>query len=343
MKRLKLQWFRDTWKWTVVGGIQASLGLIIILLVGCSTVSNPMSPPIGANPNMDNRSLHTSAAGKELAAAKRQFQAGDYSHVIPRLQDIAAKYPNADAGIEARYWLGLTYYNINGLDNATKYFKSYLKIDPNGEFAEESQAYLDGLTTKVEERNTQGKPLGELIEEIREKTEKEPDELALQLQLADLYWLNAQFEESGHIYRKILGHWPEFENDSTIRNRMDQNEAGVWIVLTPNEVLRREAERHPLAIFNTNSFRSGRYYDDNRTALHNKYNVSGQVLNRGTRSLSNVRIQITIYNIQNVVYEVKTISLGNLRPGDTRAFSTQFSQFDTIENVQRYECVAYYD
>ena len=341
MKRVNVQVGRGVSQGVV--SVTAFL-LVSLVLVGCSTLSpSPLLPPVGANPNMENVALHSSAASKELAAARRQFQAGDYSHVIPRLQDIAAKYPKAAAGIEANYWLGLTYYNINGLDNATKYFQAYLDADPDGEFAEDSQTYLDGMTTNVEQRLVNGKPLGDLIVEVRQKAEEEPGELALQLQLADLYWMNAQYEESGLIYQQVLARWPELEKDSTIRNRMDKNTAGVWVVLTPNEVLLREAERDPLVIFNTNSFRSGRYSGRNRTGLNNRYNVSGQLMNRGSEALSNVRVQVTIFDIQNVVYEVKTVGLGTLRPGDSRAFSVQFSQFDTIENVQRYACVAFYD
>ena len=39
-------------------------------------------------------------------------------------------------------------------------------------------------------------------------------------------------------------------------------------------------------------------------------------------------------------YDTTTVSVGRLNPGEIRAFSVRFSNFDNIENINRYECVA---
>jgi hypothetical protein len=87
------------------------------------------------------------------------------------------------------------------------------------------------------------------------------------------------------------------------------------------------------------SFRSGRYEDWNATARERYYNVAGQAVNRSGHPLEDARITVTIYGMGQMVYDTQTASLGTLQPGETRAFSVQFSKFDNIFNVTHHECV----
>ena len=53
-----------------------------------------------------------------------------------------------------------------------------------------------------------------------------------------------------------------------------------------------------------------------------------------------VQIVVTVYGFGNMVYDTNTIHIGRMNPGEIRAFSSRFSNFDNIEEVQRYECMA---
>jgi hypothetical protein len=55
--------------------------------------------------------------------------------------------------------------------------------------------------------------------------------------------------------------------------------------------------------------------------------------------LYGVQVFVTIYGFGNVVFDTSTINIGRLNPGETRAFSVRFSNFDNIENVRRHEAV----
>jgi hypothetical protein len=107
--------------------------------------------------------------------------------------------------------------------------------------------------------------------------------------------------------------------------------------LSPAEVERRQIQAQPLAVTNTAAFKSG---EDlfTRTALF--YSVTGQVVNRSDSVLYGVQVIITIYGFGNVVNDTTTVSIGRLNPGEIRAFSVRFSNFENIENINRYECVA---
>jgi hypothetical protein len=44
-----------------------------------------------------------------------------------------------------------------------------------------------------------------------------------------------------------------------------------------------------------------------------------------------------------MVYDTRTIHIGNLNSGQARPFSAQFVNFDNIENIDHYDYTAYYD
>jgi tetratricopeptide (TPR) repeat protein len=295
-------------------------------------------------PNPSDTAFDGSEANNELAAAQRMIRAGDYSSVITRLKPIVEKYPSTPAGIEARHFLGLAYYQIGGYRDAMSYFEDYLKLAPTGKYAELSRQYVASLTDEGrKKRQTQ-----DLVEsrgaELQNKIAQDPRDLASQLELADLYWKNSQYKEAGDVYAKALAQWPNLQNDVTIRQRMAPAPGGGFTVQSPAEVLRKNAEADPLVLFNMRTFHSGRSGPAVTAQLKDYvYNVSGQVANRGSETLHNVQVIVTIYGFGSIVYDAPTYNIGTLKPNETRVFSVQSTNFDNIDNVDRYECTTTYD
>jgi hypothetical protein len=112
------------------------------------------------------------------------------------------------------------------------------------------------------------------------------------------------------------------------------------MIVTPSEIERRSIENRPLLITNTNYFRSG---EDLITRESRFYVVSGQAHNRSDSILYGVQVHVTIYGFGNVIYDTATVNIGRLHPGEQRAFSIRFSNFDNINNVARYECIGTFD
>lgn len=310
-------------------------------VAGCASTPESLTPPVGNNPNPSNTMANGGSAAKELAVAQRMIHAGDYSQVIPRLMHVVSKYPETTAGIEAKYFLGFTYYQIGGYRDALAYFNEYLALAPEGRYAELGREYVAGLSDAVDggiER------LQERIEAAQERAAVDPTQFANQLELADLYWKNRQYNEAGELYKSIVKQWPQLETDATIRQRLERAPDGSFVVLTPEEVQRRYAEAEPLLIINDSSFRSGKYSGwHNLTGRDMYYNVSGQAVNRGGTTLQNVQVIVTIYGLGHLVYDTKTVGIGRLRPGEMRAFSVRFDNFDNLENVNRYEITGLFD
>lgn len=339
-------------QWYARGAWQRHLRLLPVFAVALSLLllAGGCASSLGASGTSPTRhytdepgAKSSGAALTELTAAQRMIRSGNYSMVIPKLQHIIQSYPETNAGVEARYFLGLSYYQIGGFRDALNYFSEYRAAAPEGKYAELCQEYIDGLTEQaggeVDDAQVRAR-----IQAAQERVQLMPETFAHQLELADLYWKDGQYDKAGEIYRGILDHWPQLETDATIRTRIERGPDGRYIVLTPSEVARRYAEADPLVIINTRWYRSGSHRGWTSSSGRDYfYHVSGYATNRGSDTLRNVRVHVTLYGFGSLVYEVKTVSIGQLRPGEERAFSVRFDNFDNIENIDRYECVGEFD
>ncbi len=294
------------------------------------------SSPMGRGPVSETRATDGYAASKQLAEAKRMVKGGEYSLVIPRLQQLTSQFPGDPAAIEARYYLGLSYYNIGGYGEAVQNFKEYAELAPQGENAASAKEYVQRMTESAPSTPTE---VNDKIRDALARAEAKPDDAAIKMELANLYWDAGRYAEAGKIYETLLAKWPNLMNDTVVRTRVAREKDGTLTVLSPQEAERRYREQEPLQIFNVSSFRSGRFDNWNATASEKYYNVAGQAVNRGEHPLDDVRVTVTIYGMGQMVYDTQTVSLGSLQPGETRAFSVQFSKFDNIFNVTRHECV----
>lgn len=273
------------------------------------------------------------AASRELSAAQRMVKAGEYSSAVPRLEHIIQKYPNDIAGIEARFFLGKAYYSISAFSDALRLLNEYLALMPEGPYAEEALV-LTGRLQNPQDLSEVDKR----ISELRKISLETPEELAPKLELADLLWTSGRYEEALPIYEDLLKRWPGLKSDMIVRQRIAFDASGTILALTPDEIDRRNREEEPLKLYNISAFKSGRYEGWPATAKEKYYNVSGIAVNQSDQPLDDVYVTITIYGLGQMVYETQRVYLGTLPPGEKRPFSAQFSRFDTLENIVRYEC-----
>ncbi|MBI2422391.1 MAG: outer membrane protein assembly factor BamD [Candidatus Hydrogenedentes bacterium] len=312
---------------------------VLLACLGCVTSQDNFAP-LDAAPasDLDGTLNSNSAAASELSEAQRLIRAGDYSTAIPRLMKIVQVYPNSTAGVDSRYFLGVAFYKIGGTRDASAHFSKYLELAPEGRYAQLSKDYVRGfLTTGPQAEKAERKDRIEALESI--------DDAALlpeKLELANLYWENTEYEKAGEIYFQLLAAWPRLENDRIVRTRLERQPDGTLVLLTPAEVNRRYNDQEPLLVHNTNAYRSGKYQGYGRHLVDTVYNVTGEVVNRSVENVWNVRLVVTIYGLGQKIYETKTIDVGNLAAAQSLPFSVTFTQFDNIENVQRFECKAYY-
>ncbi len=322
--------FRTTLRrWAFVPALAA------ILVAGCTTPRT--TSPVTATPVTKNRVLNARGAGKEVEEARRMIKAGDYSIVIPRLQHTMSKYPRSVAALDARYFLGITYYKIGSYRDAIDIFEEYLRLAPKGRYAAEGRDYVARLTDEYQRKFLTAEKIDARIRALHEKLEADPDKFEYQWALADLLWKRGNYGKAARLYMNIVKQHPEYANDATVTGRVDVLPNGQYIVLTPVEMERRQIERQPVEVVNVNSFRGAREFYTGETLY---FVVTGQVINRSDSVLYGVQVIATLYGFGNVVYDTNTFGIGRLNPKETRAFSIRFANFEDIENISKYECVA---
>lgn len=316
-----------------MGGLVAMAFVAGSVLTGCAT-SRSVSPAELVPVKMPFQGER--AAKKEVEDARKQIEAGDASAVIPLLLETINKYPNTKAATEGRYWLGRAYYEIGGYRDSMEMFSEYVKLAPEGTYSAECKEYLAKVGSEYGAKFPSPEELDKQISEMNKRVEAYPGDLDGRMKLADLLWLRGDYPKAGAVYKGLVSENPNYANDEKVAARVQFLPNGEYVLLTPAELQRREAEAKPLVVINTSNFQSGR---DLFTRESNYYAVTGQVVNRGDSVLYGVQVIITLYGVGNTIYDTTTVSIGRMNPKEIRAFSVRFSNFENIENVNRYECV----
>ena len=300
-------------------------GCLALMVSGCTTLN------AGRTSSLEERS-----AARDLDQIVRMIAEGNTSAVLPRLEQIMTLYPQSNAAIEARYWLGLTHFKLGSYRSAMNALDEYQRFAPQGEHVADCKKLLAQMADTYSKQFASLEELDAKIQAVQKEMKEKPGDVSSEMALANLYWVRGDYPKAAALYVEIVTKHPENAQDGVIKSRMEFNPNGQYTVLTPSELQRRQAQAQPLVILNTASFQSGR---DSFTQKNRYYAVTGQAVNRGENALYGVELNITIYGVGNVVFDTRTVNIGRLNPGEIRAFSTRFDNFENIENVSRYECV----
>ena len=276
------------------------------------------------------------AAARDLEQVVHMVDQGDTFAVIPRLEQIMTRYPQSRSAMEARYWLGITHFKLGSYRSATNSLEEYQRLAPQGAHRAECQKILAQMADFYSKEFGSKAEMDARIQSLKKETETKPDDIASRMTLANLLWIRGEYAQAATLYEALVTQYPDKKNDGIIASRMEFKPDGSYTVLTPAELQRRQAQAQPLVVVNTSSFRSGR---DSFTQQNRYYAVTGQAVNRGEDVLYGVEVGITLYGFGNVVFDTRTVNIGRLNPGEIRAFSTRFDNFENAENINRYECV----
>jgi len=280
------------------------------------------------------------AGARTVAEARKSIEAGDTTIVIPRLLHVISNSPESKNAMDARYWLGVAYMKIDSYRDAMDMFQEYQRLAPEGAYAAQASDHLGQLKRIYDEKYQTAEEMNAEVRVLADKVAADPSDTELNMQFAETLWKRGDYDSAAAIYYRVIRQDPALARDPRVSGKVEQLASGEFIVLTPSEVQRREVERQPLWVFNTASFKSGK---DLLTREPLYFAVTGQVVNRGASVLYGAQVVITIYAFGNMVYDTNTVHIGRLNPGEVRAFSARFSNFDNIDEVNRYDCVATFD
>ena len=316
----------------------------LLLSVACLVFSACATPrfasPHGERLAESNSLLDRQPARKELGAAENLLKSGNPYSAIPRLLRAINKYPESRAGIDARFVLGRTYYEVNSFALAHDSLSRYLERAPGGQYAAEAREMITRLEQDARERYPTRESIEPQAQALRAEIAKGNGTAGTHTALADLLWRQKRYEESAEAYLEAITLFPDLASDEVLRRRVEIGEDGTYTILTPDEVMRRDRESNPLRIFNVTAFPAQR---NRRTLAYTRYVVAGQVTNWSSSPLRNVEVHVTLYGFANAVYDTRTQRFGTLQPGQSRAFSLRFANFDDLNRIDRYECVGTYE
>jgi len=288
----------------------------------------------------------TTQTSPELDAAYRDMRDGKYTQAASRYLLILQQNEDRLEGLqEARFRLGECYYNMRSYLEAGVQFQRYLADYPQGAFAAEAKQYLEKLRGIEEEKRQQEElrkqEIRARLEHWREIARRDPRNADAALQVGHALWDLQEYEEAGREYLRAVLLDENNRLDPLVAARMEFHEDGTATVLTPEEQERLERERNPIQIFNTHAYKGGGR--DLFTSGRRYYIVTGQVVNRSSRTVRNVTIIITIFDFAGHVLDSASYQIGTMRPGQIRAFRASFGTFENIYNIDRYECEAVFD
>ena len=298
-------------------------------LVGCSTSGTALSYSKNS-PNI----FSSNSARRLLSEARATRDAGNQIAAIPQFHEIIARYPDSKQAIEAHYLLGVTYSDVEGHRDAIEELNLYLEAAPSGNHAEESRALVKRLYEENRKRFPTTQDLDAEIASLREKLTSAPDSDEFGKTLADRLWRRGKYEEAGRIYLDIASRDEAFKSDPVFSRRIELRPDGTHVLLTPTEIMRREIERQPISVTNLTSFRSGR---DRRTQVPRYFVVTGQAINRSDSVLYGVQVLVTIYGFGYRVYDTGAYRIGEMYPGEMRAFTVRFANFRELNSIERYD------
>jgi len=289
--------------------------------------------------------VHAGHANGELDYAYQDLANGRYLSAMTKyLLVLQRDSTRPGARQEARFRLAECYYNMRSFMEAGIQFERYLADYPDGAFVSEAKQYL-GKLQGIEDQERQQQELQTKENQARLKkwqdtARNEPNSAEAAAQVGHALWDLGEYEDAAREYLRAVQLDSAKRNDKLINSRLEFHEDGSATVLTPAEQERRERERNPVAIFNKHGYRGG-----SGGVLQGEprwYTVTGQVVNRSSRTIGSVSVAVTLYDFSGHVLDTANYGMGAMRPGQIRAFRTTFTAFENIYNIDHYECEAVY-
>jgi tetratricopeptide (TPR) repeat protein len=274
------------------------------------------------------------APRQAVGEAEQLIESGNPSAAAGRLQEIILRYPGTPEAADAQYLLGVAYEDLGSMRDAITAFDAYLDVAPEGEWADDSRIARDRLLHQYEASFPSQDKSDQEIARLRTDAQGQPASSSENIRLADALWKRGDYDSAAKIYISAAKADPNFANSAHFKSRIESRDDGSHIVLTPTEVSRRAAEQNPIQVINTSSFGAIR---DSFTQVPLFFVVTGQAVNRGQSVIFGVNVNVTIFGFGNQVYDTASAQLGDMNPGETRAFSLRFSNFRELNSIERYE------
>jgi len=281
-----------------------------------------------------------------IQEAEEQFERGAYQQAL--LKYTAYLYsPHVSKPNEALalYKMGYCQFFLKNYRDASQTFQRFLADFPNDPRAAEVEELL-GKTKEYQrqERQRSRERVEAAVREIvnlKQATEADPQDAEKQFQLGESYWKMGQFDDALKAYEKAIELNPRYLEHPSIRKRLIVSD-DASLALRPSPVTPKKDGPIRVRNVETKHVKRADFWGVHPT--ENVYVVSGEVINVGDRTCTNVQVEVTIFDFYENVMDTRMVRIGTMRPGQRRHFVAELNRFagDPLD-IRRYETQVFYE
>ncbi|MBN2329202.1 MAG: tetratricopeptide repeat protein [Candidatus Omnitrophica bacterium] len=308
-----------------------SLTPILLLTAGCTATTGGS---IRAN--------YTKVS--QIQEADKFFEKGQYQTALLKYSSyVYAPFPNKKFEDYAVYKMGLCQFLLNQYHDAQKTINLLQSKYPGFEYMQQA----NDLKMRTEEKiNSNNKLLAQKWSDLQKDISK-TEQLAAQnpqnpdytFQLGDLYWDAGRFDDALKQYEAAAKLDKSFLEKKTLRSRIRITTDGEFRLRDP--LYENIQKSSPIKVVD---MRRDRIEREDWLGTYESIRLSGYVKNDGLYDVTNVNIEVAIYDFFDTIQETKIVSIGDLRAGAQRPFSVLFNQYRGLGiDITKYTTEVFYD
>lgn len=280
----------------------------------------------------------------QLQEADRLYEGGQYQTALLKYSGyVFAPFPDKKNEDYALYKMALCQYQLGQFKDATKSVANLIRTYPNFQYMQQARDLALRCGEKIAEENQANSQLWNDLQKKIGDSERllaqNPGSAEYQFQLANLYWDAGRYSDAVQRYERAAQLDRSYLEKKTLTERVRIDSNGQFHVRDP--LLESLQKSSSVRVVDT------RREDLKREDVLGNYEavrVSGMVENTGLYDISNVQVEIAVYDFYNTIQETQVVSVGELRAGGRRPFSAVFSQFrKRASDITKYTTEVFYD
>jgi len=258
-----------------------------------------------------------------FAEGKQYYENGKYFEAAVSFYNALKEDPEGKFAEDALFLLAESYRRMGADNEAAAVYQTYLTKYPDGKYAIDARKYLVSIQEMaMAERNQleqAQKIYAEMERKLKQDIEEDPKNPAPYLRLGDFYWRNGDIEAAYEYYTKAIQLNPELLKDRILKQRSQELKAEL-------DKMRHDEVLSKLRVRNQHLY----------SLTINWLVATGEIWNEGDFIARRVMLDVVLYDFGGNVLDSKRVYVGDLYPGEKRAYSVRFKYLDRLQ-VDRVE------
>ncbi|MGC9326965.1 MAG: FxLYD domain-containing protein [Candidatus Hinthialibacter sp.] len=280
----------------------------------------------------------------QIKEADQFFDKGQYQTALLKYSSyVYAPFSNKKYEEYAIYKMGLCQFLLEQYDDAHKTVAMLQNKYPDFEYKQQ----VNDLKMRIDDKiNLNHQILAQKWSDLQKEITKTEQLLAQNPQnpeyvfhLGDLYWDAGRFDDAIKQYETAAHLDKSFLEKKTLRSRVRITTDGQFRVRDPiYENIQKPA---PVKVVDV---RRERVEREDWLSTYESLRLSGYVKNDGLYDVTNVKVEVAIYDFFDTIQETKIVPVGDLRAGGQRPFSVLFNQYRGLGiDITKYTTEVFYD